>query len=155
LKKYETTFIVDSLIKNEEIEGIITKIEKFITNNGGQIEAIERWGKKRLAYEIKKRQYGYYVHVVYNAPFKLNRLLDREYQLDENIIRYLTVLVDPRLESATVVPVENILEKQAIDNPIDSPIDVTEPLEVLAEPPSESGDTTKAPEDESAPDLVS
>jgi len=132
LKKYETTFIMDSLIKNEEIEGSITKIEKFISNNGGQIEAIERWGKKRLAYEIKKRQYGYYVHIIFDAPNKLNRLLDREYQLDENIIRYLTVLVDLRSEqtpAATIgnAPEEPVLAKLAdgsapLENTTESPV---------------------------------
>lgn len=100
MRKYETTFIIDSLIKNEEIEGIITKVEKFISNNGGTVESIERWGKRRLAYEIKKRQYGFYVHVIYEAPNKLNKLLDREYQLDENVLRYLTLVVDPRAELA-------------------------------------------------------
>jgi len=114
LKKYETTFIIDSLIKSEDIESIITKIEKFISNNGGQIVTMERWGKKRLAYEIKKRQYGYYVYIKYSAPNKLNRLLEREYQLDENILRYLTLMIDPRTEK--VVPVRSVTSEDAVDN---------------------------------------
>lgn len=125
MKKYETTFIMDSLIKNEEIEGIITKIEKFISNNGGQIEAVERWGKKRLAYEIKKRQYGYYVHIIFDAPNKLNRLLEREYQLDENIIRYLTVLVDLSTDRPVAAATGNVA-----DAPVQEKLsDASAPLE--------------------------
>jgi len=125
LRTYETTFIVDSLIRPEETEEIINKIEKFISNNGGQIKKIDRWGKKRLAYEIKKRQYGYYVIIRYGAPPKLNRLLEKEYQLDENILRYLTIVLDPRYEaqldavppiSTTNETVELVDAEKPIDN---------------------------------------
>lgn len=117
MRKYETTFIIDSLVKNEEIEAIIGKIEKFISNNGGEIELIDRWGKKRLAYELKKRQYGYYVHITYQAPSKLNKLLEREYQLDENIIRHLTLLVDPRsLKAARQIKKDEAVQKNIPDD---------------------------------------
>ncbi len=125
MRTYETTFIVDSLIRPEETEEIINKIEKFISNNGGQIKKIDRWGKKRLAYEIKKRQYGYYVIIRYGAPPKLNRLLEKEYQLDENILRYLTIVLDPRYEaqldavppiSTTNETVELVDAEKPIDN---------------------------------------
>jgi small subunit ribosomal protein S6 len=96
LTNYETTFIIDSVLKPEEIDGIIGKVERFITNNGGQIGEIQRWGKRRLAYEIKKRQYGYYVHIQFEALGSLVQLLEREYQLNESILRYLTVLMDKK-----------------------------------------------------------
>lgn len=158
MKKYETTFIVDSLIKNEEIEGIVSKIEKFISNNGGQIEAVERWGKKRLAYEIKKRQYGYYVHVIFRAHSKLNRLLDREYQLDENILRYLTLMVDPRSEKEALVEQKNDKKDDK-----EMKTEASKPSETAAEPPSESEDEAEATDaaeeteatKESAPDAAS
>ena len=137
MKKYETTFIIDSLIKNEEIEGIITKVEKFISNNGGEIEEVERWGKKRLAYEIKKRQYGYYVHVIFSAHNKLNRLLDREYLLDENIIRYLTLLVEPRSEKVSAATIAKPVVKEDVKEttPVEAtaPAEITEPVEAAPE----------------------
>ena len=95
MKEYETTFVIDSLIKPEEVDNIIAKVEKFISNNGGEVLNVDRWGKKRLAYAIKKRQYGYYVHLQYTAPNHLNKNLEREYKLDENILRHLIVLLTP------------------------------------------------------------
>lgn len=103
MQEYETTFVIDSLIKNEEVEHIIDKTEKFILNNGGEIINIDRWGKKRLAYELKKRQYGYYVQIHYKAPGHLNKILEREYMLDENILRYLTVMISSRTQKSTLV----------------------------------------------------
>jgi small subunit ribosomal protein S6 len=142
LRTYETTFIVDSLIRPEETEEIVNKIEKFISNNGGQIKKTDRWGKKRLAYEIKKRQYGYYVVIRYGAPPKLNRLLEKEYQLDENILRYLTIVLDPRYEAQMDALLPKIMPEGTADVVAD-----TKPL-VLDDKPEkiETGLTNLEPE---------
>jgi len=91
LRKYETVIVIDSLLKQEEIENIISKYEQFISDNGGKIDTIDRWGKKRLAYEIKKRQYGYYVLIRFDAPPTLIKQLTREYRLNEALLRYMTL----------------------------------------------------------------
>lgn len=134
MRTYETTFIVDSLIRPEETEEIVNKIEKFILNNGGQIKKTDRWGKKRLAYEIKKRQYGYYVIIRYSASPKLNRLLEKEYQLDENILRYLTIVLDPRYEAqidalATSSATEATPEFVEVEKPLEKIFDSEPELE--------------------------
>lgn len=142
MRTYETTFIVDSLIRPEETEEIINKIEKFISNNGGLIKKIDRWGKKRLAYEIKKRQYGYYVIIRYGAPPKLNRLLEKEYQLDENILRYLTIVLDPRYEAQ----MDAILPKVTTEETIE-PVNDEKPLEKIfldSEPENLEAEVTTA-----------
>lgn len=96
MRKYETIIVIDSLLKLEEIEGIINKYERFISANGGQVETIDRWGKRRLAYEIKKRQYGFYVLIRFNAPPAMIKQLDREYRLNEFLLRTMTTLLDKR-----------------------------------------------------------
>ncbi len=96
MRMYETVFVIDSLIKSEEINGIIEKIERIISNNGGKVVEIDRWGKKRLAYEIKKRQYGYYVDIYFEAPANLINILEVEYRLEENVLRYLTIHLNKR-----------------------------------------------------------
>lgn len=94
MRKYETVFVIDSLLKSDEIDDIITKYEKFISANGGQIEIVERWGKRRLAYEIKKRQYGYYVMIRFDGVPAMIKTLEREYRLNESILRYKTIKLD-------------------------------------------------------------
>lgn len=96
MRTYQSIVVIDSLLKSEEIDGIIEKVERIISNNGGKINELDRWGKKRLAYEIKKRQYGYYVEFLFDAPNNLISVLDREYGLDENILRYLTIHLNAR-----------------------------------------------------------
>ncbi|RMD99854.1 MAG: 30S ribosomal protein S6 [Calditrichaeota bacterium] len=90
---YETTIVIDPQLKSVEIEEVIKKVTDFITNHGGEIVKVEEWGKRRLAYEINKKQYGYYVHIRFNASGQLVHLLEREYRLSEAILRYLTIKV--------------------------------------------------------------
>lgn len=91
LKTYQTIVVIDSLLKSEEIDAIIEKILRIINNNGGKVINVDRWEKKRLAYVIKKRQYGYYVEINFEASGDLVKILERDYRLDENILRYLTI----------------------------------------------------------------
>lgn len=93
MRKYETIFVIDSLLKSEEIENNINKYERFISANGGHIEEIERWGKKRLAYEVKRRQYGYYVLIRFDGLPGMIKPLEREYRLNESLLRYKTLLL--------------------------------------------------------------
>ncbi len=92
MRLYETTIVIDSLQKAEEMQNILTKIKNFIHNNGGEILYIDEWGKKRLAYEINRKQYGNYFQIFFKGPSTLPKLLEREYRLEESILRYLTLL---------------------------------------------------------------
>ena len=93
VRQYETTFIVDAHLPNEQIDATVDKIIQFIEKNGGKILAQERWGKRRLAYEIRKQQYGFYVHVRYEAEGKLCQEMGRVFKLDDAVLRHLTVLL--------------------------------------------------------------
>ncbi len=97
---YETTIVIDSFLKEEEFQNLSTKIQNFIKNNGGQIQRLEEWGKRRLAYEINRKQYGNYLHILFEGPSTLPLLLEREYRLQESILRFLTVKSDPKILAA-------------------------------------------------------
>jgi small subunit ribosomal protein S6 len=115
IREYETTFIVDSLLPEEQINATIDKIKDFIEKNGGKIRQIDRWGKRRLAYEIAKKQYGYYVYIRFQYEGALIKELEREYKLDESIIRYLTVLI-PKIVLKNESESEKSSPKKAQEN---------------------------------------
>lgn len=100
LSIYETTFVIDSLQKSEDMRNLVTKIESFIKNNGGEIAQVEDWGKRRLAHEINRKQYGNYYQVHFDGPSNLPELLEREYRLEEAILRFLTIKSHPKAEEA-------------------------------------------------------
>lgn len=93
MKLYETTFIMDPQLLDEGWEKAIARYSEIITRNG-QIKRTERWGLRRLAYPIKKRTQGYYVHIVHESSPSVPREMERQFLLDENCLRYLTVLAD-------------------------------------------------------------
>jgi len=87
---YETIFILDSLLAPEEIDKTIDRIKEVIENNKGKVLTIDKWGKKRLAFEIQKKQYGFYVAIEFDAEGNLPLALQNEYNYNDKVLRYLT-----------------------------------------------------------------
>jgi len=90
MQTYETIFILDSLLAPEEIDKLVGRVKEIIESNGGKILTVEKWGKRRLAYEIQKKQYGFYVAVEFEGEGPIPNLLEREYNFNDKILRYLT-----------------------------------------------------------------
>jgi small subunit ribosomal protein S6 len=88
---YESAVLINAALDDEIIKSLIEKIKETITNNGGDLLEIEDWGRKRLAYQVKKSKIGYYAIFRFNSPPDIVPKLERNYQLDENVLRYLTV----------------------------------------------------------------
>ena len=87
-KNYEVMFIVKTM-EEEAVEAMVTRVQDLITRNGGTINNIDRMGKKRLAYEVKKQNEGYYVLVEFAIePAKIKEI-DRVIKINEDIIRHL------------------------------------------------------------------
>ena len=93
---YESVVIINAALEDEHIDSLISRIEEFITTNGGNISEIEKWGRKRLAYPIQKSKSGYYAIFRFSSPRELIAKVERTYRLDENIIRYITIVLDKR-----------------------------------------------------------
>ncbi len=106
MKKYETTFVLDIGVDTALIDSEIGSLEKIITENGGKILKVEKWGVKRFAYELKKRHQGNYFHVKFEGTGELPGSLNRHFQLDEHVLRHLTVV------SEEVGGMEGALERE-------------------------------------------
>lgn len=93
---YETTFIVNASLDDHQIDGVIEKVKEVITKNAGEIRELVKWGRKRFAYSIKKKNNGFYVVIEFMASGDLIAKLERHYFLDENILRYITLVLDKK-----------------------------------------------------------
>ncbi len=91
---YESAVIINAALDDDQIESIITRIKETIVSNGGEIKNIDNWGRKRLAYMVKKSKIGYYAIFRFSASSNIISKLERFYQLDEQILRYLTIKLD-------------------------------------------------------------
>lgn len=93
-QSYESVVLINAVLEDEQVETTITRIQETITSHGGEIIELDKWGRKRLAYPIKKSKSGYYVVIRFESTTDLIVTLERNYRLDENIIRYLTIALD-------------------------------------------------------------
>ncbi|MEW6509405.1 MAG: 30S ribosomal protein S6 [Bacteroidota bacterium] len=91
---YESTFIINASLDDAQVEAVIARVSDAIVKNGGAVTALNKWGRKRLAYSINKKTNGFYVNVEFTAPGTALAPLERSFQLDEMILRYLTIVLN-------------------------------------------------------------
>lgn len=93
-RTYESVVLINAALEDDQIEVILSKIQDSITTHGGSLLEVEKWGRKRLAYPVKKAKSGYYAIFRFTSTTDLITTLERNYRLDENIYRYLTIVLD-------------------------------------------------------------
>ena len=97
MNRYEMIYIIDTGLEDSARKELIEKVSALIENNGGEIEKVdETWGKRRLAYAIDYKTEGWYVLVTFKAPVELPRELERNLQINENVLRYLVVKLEEK-----------------------------------------------------------
>jgi|TARA_B100002052_G_scaffold59544_1_gene52525 small subunit ribosomal protein S6 len=94
MKNYETVFILNPALSEEQVQKAVDKYEKYLKSNGSKIIAKEIWGLKKLAYTIQNKNSGFYNLIEYTAPADAVSSLEVEFSRDETIMRYLTVTLD-------------------------------------------------------------
>lgn len=87
---YETMFVVNSSLSDEEIQSVVTKFKTLIEKEG-TVTKFDEWGKRKLAYPINDYTEGYYVLVDHEAGSDFVAELSRLFNIDEKVLRYLTV----------------------------------------------------------------
>lgn len=98
LKDYETMVVIDAMISDEAIEAEIASVEKKIEKHSGEIKRCDKWGKRKLAYIINKQTHGFYVIFYYKANSDIVLDLEKDFNINTNILRYLTLADYPLTE---------------------------------------------------------
>jgi len=96
MRQYETVFLIAPTLSEEETEAIIDDMADVVSNLEGKMMAKEEWGKRKLAYPIKKFEEAYYVLFHYEGKPDIPTELERRFKQSEAIIRYLTVKKETR-----------------------------------------------------------
>lgn len=97
MRNYEIIFIV-RVLEDDAINAVVDKFNKLIVANGGTIDNEERWGKKHLAYDIKKESEGYYVLFNVTCEAACVKECDRVMKITDEILKHMIVRVDVRDE---------------------------------------------------------
>jgi small subunit ribosomal protein S6 len=89
VRAYELMYIIRPDLDEEAINDVIEKFDQLIANNGGEVVNVNRWGKRRLAYEINDYREGYYVLEHFNGEPATEQELERVFKITDTVIRYL------------------------------------------------------------------
>jgi len=95
--QYELTYVISGVVKQNQIDDIVRSITQYVEGNGGEIIEVDEWGNQRLAYEIDKKRSGYYVNMYFRSPGDLIPKVERQMQINDDILRYLTLRMDAKM----------------------------------------------------------
>jgi small subunit ribosomal protein S6 len=105
VSKYETTFILEPGLDENRLNEELERVSQWIKELGGQVVEVQRWGKRRLAYEIGKRRDGIYTLIVHEGSGPMVKEIERRMRLNEAVMRVLSVIhVPPELTIAKADP---------------------------------------------------
>ena len=94
MNKYELALIVNAKIEDDDRTAVVEKAKEYISRAGGTVTEVEDWGKKRLAYEVRKMREGFYYFIQFDADAAAPAEIERHVRIMDNVLRFLCVKKD-------------------------------------------------------------
>jgi small subunit ribosomal protein S6 len=98
MRIYEELFIVRQDATDEEIDPLVEQLTGIITAAGGTVEKSEKWGVRKLAYRVQKRNEGYYVLLRFSAQPSVVHEIERRLRVADLVLKFITVRIDEKLK---------------------------------------------------------
>ena len=102
MKRYETIFIVHVDTPTDELNSLIERYKAIVTALKGTIIKVEKWGKRKLAYEIKKQSNGFYVLFDFAGKSAIIEEMERNFKIDDKILKFMTIMKDANVDLAAI-----------------------------------------------------
>ena len=158
MRRYETIIIIDPDLSAEEREPVLERVKDVIAQQDGYLAFIDDWGSKKLAYEIKKKDRGYYLRFDFCGTGALVDEIERFFRIDDRVLKYMTVLLDKNAdiekikeEVAATESKAEVLEEPAEPAATETPEEQTEPSEIEAPEDQAKPSETETPEEQTKP----
>ncbi|MGD0887172.1 MAG: 30S ribosomal protein S6 [Thermodesulfovibrionales bacterium] len=113
MNTYENIVILNASLSDEEIETATGKIKDLITNAGGEILKADVWGRRKLAYEVRKHKKGFYLLLLFQSEPSFVKKLEDYYKVYDPVIKYMVIKLDKKMLKSVVPakPVETSTPK--------------------------------------------
>ena len=95
MTNYEVMFIIDPTLEDAKKDAVVETFQGIIAADG-EVEKVDVWGVKKLAYPIEKKEEGYYVVIEFKASPELPKELDRRLRISDNVIRHIIINNDAK-----------------------------------------------------------
>jgi small subunit ribosomal protein S6 len=100
MRRYETIFIASPVLTDEQVDELVRNFEGIIAEQGGELLKTDKWGRKKLAYEVQKFSEGYYTLFEMNAGPSLVAELERRFRNHDSVIKFLSIRMDEQAKAA-------------------------------------------------------
>ena len=148
MNQYEVMYVIDTALEEQARQDLIARFATLVEQNGGAVDRIDEWGKRRLAYAINYKTEGYYVLMYITAPSALPRELERNLQISESVLRYLVIRfegpIPPKMERRTFAPAGHVTPVAAAPSaqaaPAQAPAEAATEAEAPQNAPEPSGE---------------
>ena len=121
MNRYETILIISPDLDESQTNEVIEGVKSTIESGGGEILKVDLWGRKKLAYPVKRHNDGYYVLLVFGSEPDSVTQLNNHYQITEPIIKHMVVRFEGELPTPAPERSEQPKEESAEDSPDESP----------------------------------
>ncbi len=150
-RTYEVMFIVRPDVEEADLDKLIEGFSANVTNGGGEITAVEKMGRRRLAYTVRKFNDGFYVLLTIAAAGSLIAEIERRLRVSEPVIKFITVRTDE--EDKRLAKVKAIRDTKVKRSAIPAP--VPQPPAAAAEAPAPEKSGEEAPAEPEAATIAS
>ncbi len=114
MRRYEQVYILRPSLSEEQITTIIENTNQLIQDDGGTIIFLNKWGMRRLAYQIKKESQGYYVLCDFAASPEIVAEIERKFRIDDAVLKYLTVKISDSISAEEIQVAQSEAEAKAV-----------------------------------------
>jgi small subunit ribosomal protein S6 len=135
-RTYELMFIVRPDMPEEEQDKLISTLESAVTSSGGAMRKVERMGKRRLAYTVRRFYEGVYILLIVEGSGGLVHELERRLRVTEPVIKFLTVRVDEEQKRLDKIKKIREARRKTSTSTSPSPSPAAAPAEAAAEAPA-------------------
>lgn len=98
MRIYEELFIVRPDATEEEVDALVEAASQTVTGGGGTVDKVEKWGVRKLAYRIAKREEGFYVLMQFTANPEPVKEVERRFRVSDDVLKFMTVRIDEKLK---------------------------------------------------------
>ena len=137
MRRYETITILDPDLSAEKREPVLKRVQDVIEQQGDYLVLIDDWGSRKLAYEIKKKERGYYVRFDFCGTAAVVDEIERFFRIDDRVLKFMTVLLDKTVdiekikeEVAAAEKKAAMLKKEVAPSEVKTPEEQTKPSEI-------------------------
>ena len=140
MNQYEVMYVIDAALEDSARIELINRFSELVKKNGGEIDRVDEWGKRRLAYAINYKTEGYYVLMYITAPADLPRELERNFRIADAVLRSLVIRFEGPIP-AKREPLKPFVAREAAPA-------AEAPVEAAAAPAAEAAAPAEAPAEE-------